>query len=275
MFCLADRLCIAITANTERSNMIAKRKQKVVRVFISSVFREFETERKILAGSIFPKLRDRFSVRGISIVSIDLRWGLESNQIEESGLVDACLSQVVECNPYFLGLLGSRYGTVVSPEELNESRLLKSHLVEESFDGPTSITELEFQIGALQDHNEYALFFSKNTPEGRDQRTASLLDKVVSCGAVPVDYDSLECFESVVFDKLVDLINRRFPDDTDELSPEAAAQEAVLGQHTDLYIPGSPVVNKALSRLRRGKTFTCREIKAWGKAPPCRIVRVD
>lgn len=246
--------------------MKTEREEKVVRVFISSTFKEFETERKILASDVFPRLRNLYASRGISVIAVDLRWGLEREQIESLGLVDACLEQVIDCDPYFLGLLGKHYGTVVSQEDLANSHLLKVHNLTGVFDKPISITELEIQLGALQVNNEYAIFFSGGANETADERAIALLDQVGQSGHPLSEYETLEAFEKTVFEKLIDLIDSRFPDDGVEADPEQQAQDAIFFQHVKSYIPGSPLVDEVVERLRDDKSVYIQGAKGVGKS---------
>lgn len=244
----------------------SQRDQRVVRIFISSTFEDFETERTILASNVFPRVRDHFAERGISIVPIDLRWGLEQNQIDKMGLIDACLDQVIDCYPYFLGLLGSRYGRIISLDEMKKSRLLAEHPISGVFDHPMSITELEFRIGALEAGNEYALLFSSDACKKADKNVTALLDLASKRNLPSIGYKTLEEFEALTYDKLTDLIEARFPDTREEYDVEAAAQEAVFYQHINSYVSGSPVVDKILDHLKRGRNVYLYGEKGVGKS---------
>lgn len=50
-----------------------------IRVFLSSTFRDFNEERKLLAPQVFPELNRRARERG---VEVDLRWGVTQEQAE-------------------------------------------------------------------------------------------------------------------------------------------------------------------------------------------------
>ena len=51
-------------------------KDGVVRVFISSTFRDMHAERDHLITVIFPELRERLQEIGLDFYDIDLRWGV-------------------------------------------------------------------------------------------------------------------------------------------------------------------------------------------------------
>lgn len=111
---------------------------RTVRVFISSTFRDMHSERNHLVKVVFPALRERLEPHRVHLVDIDLRWGITEEQAENDQVLNLCLNQIDECRPFFLGLMGERYGWV--PEQL---------LPEESRHGWTqlhpgkSVTELE------------------------------------------------------------------------------------------------------------------------------------
>jgi nephrocystin-3 len=48
---------------------------RVVRVFISSTFRDFGAERGLLMKRVFPELRRRARARFVEVIGVDLRWG--------------------------------------------------------------------------------------------------------------------------------------------------------------------------------------------------------
>jgi len=96
-------------------------KQRVVRVFISSTFRDMQEERDILIKKVFPELRRRCRERGVEFVEVDLRWGVTEEQAERGEVLPICLAEIDNCRPYFVGLLGERYGWV--PDRIAEDLL--------------------------------------------------------------------------------------------------------------------------------------------------------
>jgi hypothetical protein len=81
---------------------------RTVRVFISSTFRDMQSERDWLVRFVFPKLRQELLQRRIHLVDVDLRWGVTSEQ----DALSVCREVVDECRPRFLCMLGGRYGWV-------------------------------------------------------------------------------------------------------------------------------------------------------------------
>ena len=48
---------------------------RLVRIFISSTFRDFMGERDELVKKVFPELRSRCKSRFVELLEVDLRWG--------------------------------------------------------------------------------------------------------------------------------------------------------------------------------------------------------
>lgn len=123
-------------------------KQRVIRVFISSTFRDMMAERDYLVKCIFPELRRLCESRGVTWSEVDLRWGVTDEQSAEGKVLPICLEEIGRCRPYFIGLLGERYGWVpdrISPELMEQEPWLR-----EQFEGRKSVTELEILHGVLR-----------------------------------------------------------------------------------------------------------------------------
>lgn len=85
-----------------------------MRVFLSSTFRDMGRERDVLAKSIFPQLRERCRERHIEFVEVDLRWGITEEQSQRGEVLEICLAEIDLCRPYFIALLGERYGSILT-----------------------------------------------------------------------------------------------------------------------------------------------------------------
>ncbi len=85
---------------------------RVIRVFVSSTFRDMQLEREELVKRVFPELRHLCEARGVAWSEIDLRWGVTDEQKAEGDVLPICLAEIDRSRPYFIGLLGQRYGWV-------------------------------------------------------------------------------------------------------------------------------------------------------------------
>ncbi len=129
-----------------------------VRVFVSSTFRDMHEERDHLVNIAFPQIRTLCEKRGVTLAEIDLRWGIMG---EDSNVVlPDCLDEVDRCRPFFVGLLGERYGCV--PETLPEEMLDRFSWLEEH--RYKSITELEMIYGVLREgsRRSHAFFYFRD-----------------------------------------------------------------------------------------------------------------
>jgi hypothetical protein len=89
-----------------------------IRIFISSTFRDMHAERDYLSRQVFPELRSRCQKRGAEFIGLDLRWGVTEEEARREGALKICLDEIERCRPFFVCLLGSRYGWVPPPEEV-------------------------------------------------------------------------------------------------------------------------------------------------------------
>lgn len=123
-------------------------------VFISSTFKDMDVERDIIKFRVVPALNRRFCNDHIQIQAIDLRLGINpadmTEEESERKVLDACLACIDSARPFFIGLLGERYGWI--PPERSLQRFLTKISVPDrawfqSFTGK-SVTELEFMYGS-------------------------------------------------------------------------------------------------------------------------------
>ena len=126
----------------------AASESREIRVFLSSTFRDFNEERRLLATQVFPELNRRARERGVELVEVDLRWGVTQEQAEDGHALEICLQEIERCQRYFIGMLGDSYGSLTPPErdllvaapELLEKRQWLSGRI-----GQSSYTELEIE----------------------------------------------------------------------------------------------------------------------------------
>ena len=85
---------------------------RTVRIFISSTFRDFSDERDLLVRKVFPELRRRCRERQVELVDVDLRWGITEEEAHQGKVLPICLAEIDRARPFFMGLLGERFGWV-------------------------------------------------------------------------------------------------------------------------------------------------------------------
>ncbi len=199
---------------------------RVVRIFISSTFRDFQEERRLLVSEVFPELRSRARERFVDVVEVDLRWGITQEEAERGEALPICLREILRARPYFVGMLGDRYGWVPAPNQVpalavDEHPWLREHL------GAASVTELEILCGVLNDpaSASRALFYFRDSrySEGKGadfrsndhdalQRLARLKSAIERSGLpVAKDYATPTAFAERVLQDLWRQIEADYP----------------------------------------------------------------
>jgi nephrocystin-3 len=236
---------------------------RVIRIFISSTFRDMMQERDLLVKQVFPDLRRICARRFVTFTEVDLRWGITKEQAAEGKVLPLCLAEIHRCRPYFLGLLGERYGWIpdtIPAEVIKDEPWLTEHL-----HGRTSVTELEILHGVLNNTEMRTLSFFyfrdrkwieslpeaergemierdipldverygaqeafRRTQERKDKLTA-LKNRIRESGLPVVeDYASPEVLAKTIREQFEELIDRLYPeqDVPEVLDRERLAHEA-------------------------------------------------
>ncbi|MCX6842181.1 MAG: tetratricopeptide repeat protein [candidate division WOR-3 bacterium] len=242
-------------ANLKPGNLKPSAKERVVRVFISSTFRDMFRERDILVKRIFPQLRKLCEERFVTWGEVDLRWGVPDEKKAEGKVLPICLEEIRRCRPYFIGVLGERYGSL--PEELPQDLLnrepwLKEHLKH-------SLTELEIWHGVLNDlkmaGRSFFYFrdpgflnrlpteanrsdFASESPEAAE-KLAKLKTRIRSSG-LPVceNYADPEELGDLVLEDLTKVIDELYPPGSEPapLDREAMLHDAFARSRARVYI---------------------------------------
>jgi hypothetical protein len=118
-----------------------------IRVFISSTFRDMIAERDELMSHTWPELRRFCQERHVELVEVDLHWGIAEEQTTRKETLKLCLDEIRACRPFFIGLLGERYGWTPGDDaftaDLEEEQPWLKDL------HGKSVTELEILHGVL------------------------------------------------------------------------------------------------------------------------------
>lgn len=132
-----------------------------IRVFVSSTFRDMKEEREVLMSHTWPALQRICRERQVEFVEVDLRWGIPEEQTTRNETLKVCLQEVHACRPYFIGLLGERYGWVPGPEAFTTDLLEEEPWLHEL--RQKSITELEILHGVLNNSEAgHALIYMRD-----------------------------------------------------------------------------------------------------------------
>ena len=174
-----------------------------------------QPEREYLTRVIFPRLRKLCEARGVFFYAIDLRWGVTEEETQENRTIQICLEQIKQCIPYFIGLIGNRYGWV--PEN---GGLVDKYPWLTKYPG-ISATEIEFRY-YLQESKEQknrSFFAVKGDAlldpgfdDGQQERIQALTQTVAAeTGAVPFVYHSLQELGEAVYKNILTMLDQKFP----------------------------------------------------------------
>jgi nephrocystin-3 len=136
--------------------------ERHIRVFVSSTFRDMQAERDILVKKVFPLLRKMCEERAVTWTEVDLRWGITDEDKAEGKVLPLCLAEVERCRPYFICLLGERYGWLPAAEDVSDELLQAEPWLSDHPE--SSVTELEIQHGVLRNPSmaDRALFYFRD-----------------------------------------------------------------------------------------------------------------
>ena len=90
---------------------------KFLKIFVSSTFRDMDVERDVLKNMTEPQLNEYLKEYGCSVELIDLRHSVktspEMSVLErEKQIFNICLEEIDNCRPFFMGIMGHRYGWI-------------------------------------------------------------------------------------------------------------------------------------------------------------------
>jgi tetratricopeptide (TPR) repeat protein len=194
-----------------------------VRVFVSSTFLDMRRERDALVNDVFPRLKLVCEKRGVTFTGIDLRWGITEEQVHQGDLLPLLFQQIRACRPYFLCMLGDRYGSCPPPIP---PRVLELHPWLRKMER-RSLTEIEIQYAVLRRRKmaKRALFYFRKPDASnaigpqpmpavteRDQRRLERLDSAIKrAGAPQRSYVDIAEFSDAAYKDLLALIDADFP----------------------------------------------------------------
>ena len=96
-------------------------------VFVSSTFRDMNFERDVLNRHIAPKINRQLRQYNQTVRILDLRWGVDTSDMTEQESSDrvmtVCLDSIDHCKPYFVVLIGDRYGYVPNGHNISVTHM--------------------------------------------------------------------------------------------------------------------------------------------------------
>lgn len=217
-----------------------------IRIFISSTFRDMQDERNYLITKVFPLLQAEAAKRDVTVTPLDLRWGITEEDSKSGKVLQVCLQEIENSHPFFIGILGNRYGWCPPKEEYEKNEILQERWggwLKKDIDDGLSVTEIEIQHGVLRSKgNMRAHFYLKKCAEiGSDnaEKLEKLKEAIRHNGRYPVDeYMSPVELGEKVKEYFIAMLNELYPNEyLSALDKERNIQSAFLHTRTEVYIP--------------------------------------
>lgn len=203
-----------------------------IRVFVSSTFLDMNEERDLLNRHVFPKIARQCRQRGVTFTVVDLRWGITEDQANNNQVVPVCLREIDRCRPYFIAMLGERYGWTdyqLSPELTEAFPWLRS----DPAANRASLTHLEILHGVLNNPGMagWARFYLRDPAyagktekfisrgEADRKRLRELKATIRSSGFPVRDYPDPAAFAAIVETDLNEILEAAVPADDSVLDP--------------------------------------------------------
>ncbi|XP_041471148.1 TPR repeat-containing protein DDB_G0287407-like [Lytechinus variegatus] len=229
-----------------------QRKKREIRVFLSSTFLDFTAEREILIKKVFNEIKKMCLDRGVFFSYVDLRWGITSDQSNDGKTLSICLREIDRCRPYFLCIIGDRFGWSQREGEVDEL-LNKSYdyaianfnhlkwIDEYRFN--SSVTQLEVLHSALRDRenaSDKTFFYLRKAktkdellsktghePEWKIDQQKEFRQTLEESGLLVRHYDVADDGTDLIRKDLEMCINQDFPPES-KLTPLQREHEAHL-----------------------------------------------
>lgn len=227
---------------SDRNHLIENRH---IRLFLSSTFQDLQDERDYLMRHIFPELRKIAAERDVTLTELDLRWGITEEEAQSGKVVEICLREIENSIPFFIGIIGNRYGWCPSVEDINRSTYDRFEQVESYVERHLSVTEMEMQFGVLERSENMNAFFYLSQQEiaiedvDDPQRLSLLKETIKNNGRYPVAYfESKEDLANKIKTEFLQLLNFLYPiGDLSPIEKFRIEQLSFRNQLCQSYIP--------------------------------------
>lgn len=247
------------------------------KIFISSTFKDMQNERDLIRNEILPEIENYAMKYGITVNIVDLRWGINTDDCEDSDeasvkILKTCFDEITLCKPFFIGIVGERYGWIPSIDSIKNS-------IDPSFSNKLnfeekSVTEYEmdFALNTYSDDEasyifclrnsitgnlslkEEEIYFAKNKED--KARIKKLKEKIKKkCPNSYIDYDvkiendkfDLSYFKSSLITALKKELDKRFAaleQPQNDIDKEIIFQKAIINQKNSYFSGRKLILNK-------------------------------
>ncbi|MDE6338150.1 MAG: DUF4062 domain-containing protein, partial [Muribaculaceae bacterium] len=143
-----------------------------------------QQERNYLVKKIFPDIERECRKRNVEFIALDLRWGITEEEAKRGKVVEICINEIDRTRPFFIGLLGGRYGWVPgSGDDFDPERISQNMpWIRPYLDASISITEMEMRYGVLDSkvpiHANFFIRKDKDIPKKFQENDPSATKKL-------------------------------------------------------------------------------------------------
>lgn len=279
---------------------------KNIAIFVSSTFSDMQSERDIIREKIAPEVEDKLRRYGLNAEFIDLRWGIDTKGASEQAasvkIMRSCFDEIKRTEPYFVVLLGERYGWVPSYEEIYAA-LASEGLENNDAFKDKSVTEIEiafarefysrkdkciFYFRSPVDYGEDASAREMQVSHGEEADKLNALKEILrenypeqiktyeaSWDGANQSIVGLENFENALLADILSLINDEYGQqyaELDEVGESLNIQDSFIEQEAKKF-SGRAEVLDALQRFARGDEKTCLVLGNSGSGKTALLAR--
>jgi len=125
-----------------------------------------QAERDYLKHVVFPLVEEELEKRRIKLEIVDLRWGIDTTSMSqederEANVLKVCIDEIKRCRPFFIGLLGDRYGWVPPEKRMQDALVGEAHIKPEKGKSVTAL-EIEFGVLASKEQLTHSVFWFRD-----------------------------------------------------------------------------------------------------------------
>lgn len=218
-----------------------------IRVFISSTFEDMKEERDYLIKKVFPELKQKAAERDVSLIDVDLRWGITEEQARTGQVVDICFKEINNSIPFFIGIVGNRYGWCPKEDDVSSDNSFHYKTIKKYIERQLSATEMEIQYGVLEREQPMYASFYIDTREIEScnidypEKLYALKEKIKDNkrGYPFFSYSSIIDLGNLVKDYFISLLDQLFPleNTMSEVELIKLYQRVNLNRLCSTYIP--------------------------------------
>lgn len=248
---------------------LSENRNRNIRIFISSTFSDMQDERDHLVNHVFPILRRKAEERNVTVTEVDLRWGITKEDSDSGRTVAICMEEIDNTRPFFIGLLGHRYGSTGKDLSGDIETSDRYEWLKKDLESGLSITEIEIQYGALRQSDAHAAFYIKSpnfkTAAGNkleykpDDRQETLKEKIRNQKRFPThDYSNIEELGKMVEADFLNLLDQLYP--IEEITtPEQLIKIRQWGYIEDkcrIYVSDGHLERELDNRVKSNESYT-------------------